>query len=172
MTDRRPELPSIEVPADVAAAAGMPDDLDANVLGPYDVPDPARRRRAGAVYFVAAAATAVGIALGLPTGMWIVVGMFVAIGIYHFVAGHHLAVKDHEALTIANKATEFPVGHASAVLGFDGITARPIWNVLVFSADEPPSQRGLVRVDGRSGAIVETYTEPVPPAESARTGTE
>ena len=30
MTDRRPELPPIEVAADVAAAAGMPDDLDAN----------------------------------------------------------------------------------------------------------------------------------------------
>jgi hypothetical protein len=172
MTDRRPELPSIEVPADVAAAAGMPDDLDANVLGPYEVPDPARRRRAGVVYFVAAAITAAGIAAGLPAGMWIIFGVFVAIGIYHFVAGHHLAVKDHQALTIANTATEFPVGHASAVLGFDGFTARPVWNVLVFSADEPPSQRGLVRVDGRSGAIVETYTEAVPPAESKRTGTQ
>lgn len=172
MTDRRPELPSIEVPADVAAAAGMPDDLDANVLGPYEVPDPVRRRRAGVVYFVAAAVTAIGVVLGLPTGMWIIVGVFVAIGVYHFVAGHHLAVKDHQALTIANKATEFPVGHASAVLGFDGFTARPIWNVLVFSADEPPSKRGLVRVDGRSGAIVETYTEAVPQAESTRTGTE
>ena len=66
MSDRRPELPSIEVAADVAAAAGMPDDLDANVLGPYEVPDPARRRRAGIVYLAAAALTAVGIALGLP----------------------------------------------------------------------------------------------------------
>ncbi|MCP4306899.1 MAG: hypothetical protein GY926_22115 [bacterium] len=171
MTDRRPEFPSIEVPADVAAAAGMPADLDANVLGPYEVPDPVRRRRAGVVYFVAAVATAVGIAMGLPVGMWLVVGMFVVIAAYHFAAGHHLAVKDHEALTIANKAMDFPVGHASAVLGFDGITARPIWNVLVFSADEPPSQRGLVRVDGRSAAIVETYTEVVPPAESMKTGT-
>ncbi len=172
MTDRRPELPSIEVPADIAAAAGMPDDLDANVLGPYEVPDPARRRRAGVVYFVAAAVTGVGIVAGLPSGMWVAVALFVGIGVYHFAAGHHLAVKDHQALTIANAAMEFPVGHASAVLGFDGVLARPVWNVLVFSADEPPSQRGLVRVDGRSGMVVETYTEPVPPAESTRTGTE
>ncbi len=166
MTDRRPELPSIEVSADVAAAAGMPEDLDANVLGPYEVPDPVRRRRAGVAYFVGAVITAVGIAAGLPRAMWMIAAVFVVIGVYHYAAGHHLAVKDHEALTIANTAIEFAVGHASAVLGFDGAMARPVWNVLVFSADEPPSQRGLVRVDGRSGEVIETYTEPIPPAES------
>ena len=55
MTDRFPELPRIEVPADVADAAQMPDDLDANVFGPYTVPDTARRRRSGIVYAAAAA---------------------------------------------------------------------------------------------------------------------
>jgi hypothetical protein len=37
-----------------------------------------------------------------------------------------------------------------------------VWNVLVFSADDPPSQRGLVRVDARTGEVIETYTEAVP----------
>jgi hypothetical protein len=170
MSDRRPELPPIEVSADVAAAAQMPDDLDANVLGPYQVPDPARRRRAGVVYFVAAAITAGGLFLGLPSGLWLMVGMLLVIGIYHLVAGTHLAVADSEALTAANAATDFPVGHASAVLGFDGLMARPTWNVLVFSSDEPPSQRGLVRVDGRTGEVLETYVEPVPPAEEEWSG--
>lgn len=167
MTDRRPDLPSIEVAADVAAAAGMPDDLNANVLDQYEIPDPARRRRAGWVYIVGAALTALGILAGLPSGMWLAVGALVVIGMYHFVAGHHLRVADSAALTIANAATGFAVGHASAVLGFDGFLARPTWNVLVFSADEPPTQRGLVRVDGRSGEVIETYTEAVPPAEQA-----
>jgi hypothetical protein len=36
-----------------------------------------------------------------------------------------------------------------------------VWNVLVFSADDPPSQRGLVRVDAVDGRVVETYTEPI-----------
>jgi hypothetical protein len=51
------------------------------------------------------------------------------------------------------------------VLGFEGILARPVWNVLVFSADDPPSRRGLVRIDGRSGEVVETYDEAVQPAD-------
>lgn len=162
MSDRRPDLPAIEVAADVAAAAGMPEDLDANLLGPYEVPNPARRRRAGVVYFVGAAVVLLAMALGLPSGMGVMAGILVAIGIYHLAAAHHLAVREAEALTAANKATEYAVGHASAVLGFDGLLARPVWNVLVFSADEPPSQRGLVRVDGRSGNVLETYSEAVP----------
>jgi hypothetical protein len=161
MSDRRPELPAIEIAADVAAAAGMPDDLDANVLGPYEVPDPARRRRAGAVYFLGAVITVGGIAAGLPTGMWVMAAILVVIGAYHVAAGHHLEVTDAEALTTANRATDFPVGHASAVLGFDGIMAKPVWNVLVFSADEPPGQRGLVRIDGKTGAVIETYVEEI-----------
>jgi hypothetical protein len=165
MTDRRPELPAIEVDADVAAAAGMPDDLDANILGPYEVPDPARRRRAGLVYFVGAAATVGSMALGLPSGMWVMTAILLAIGVYHLAAGHHLVVRETAALTAANRATEYPVGHASAVLGFDGILARPVWNVLVFSTDEPPSQRGLVRVFFNDTATTEIYTEAVPPPE-------
>jgi hypothetical protein len=165
MTDRRPELPRIEVDADVAASAGMPDDLDANLIGPYEVPDPARRRRAGLVYFTAALIVIAAISLGLPVGMWVIAALLTAVGLYHVVAGRHLEVSDKAALTAANRATDFPVGHASAVLGFEGLLARPVWNVLVFSADEPPSQRGLVRIDGRSGDVLETYAEAVEPAD-------
>lgn len=161
MTDRLPELPKIEVDADVAAAAEMPDDLDANVFGPYAVPDPARRRRAGLVYLAGAAIVALGILLGLPTGMWLMAAVLVIVAAYHQIAGTHLAVREAEALTAANRSTEFPVGHASAQLGFEGWRARPIWNVLVFSADDPPSQRGLIRVDAQSGEVVDQYTEEI-----------
>lgn len=161
MTER-PELPKIEVPAHIAEAAGMPEDLDANVLGPYAVPDTSRRRRAGLVYVVAGLIVALGIMAGLPSGMWLTVAGFGVIALYHVVAGVTLDVREGKALEIANQATEFPVGHASASLGFDGLLARPVWNVLVFSADDPPSRRGLVRVSGRDASVVERYVESVP----------
>lgn len=165
MTDRLPELPKIQVAAEVAEAAQMPDDLDANVFGPYAVPDPIRRRRAARVYLVGAAVVAGGIGFGLPSGMWLLVAALVVIAGYHWVGGIRLSVREHEALTVANRATDFPVGHASATVGFEGWRARPIWNVLVFSADEPPSTRGLVRIDGRTGEMIEQYVEPVPAGE-------
>ncbi len=152
----------IEVPASVADAAAMPEDLNANVFGPYAVPDPSRRRRAAVVYAVAAAGVAVGIALGLPPGMWLLVLGLVVVAAVNWVSGWELEVREGVALETANRAIGFPVGHASANLGFHGVRARPIWNVLVFSAEDPPSQRGLVRVDAISGGVVEQYSEQIP----------
>jgi hypothetical protein len=166
MSDRRPELPHIEVDPDVAASARMPEDLDANVVAAYGIPDPVRRRRAALVYAGAAALVAVGIGFGLPAGMWLLVGALVVCAAYHVAAGWHLAVRDHDALDAANRATPFPVGHASAVVGFEGWRSRPVWNVLVFSADDPPSQHGLVRVDGVSGEVLGSYVEEVADSES------
>lgn len=165
MTDRLPELPKIEVDPDVAAAAHMPEDLDANVFGPYSVPDPVRRKRAGFVYLAGAIVVGIGIALGLPSGMWVIAATLAIIAAYHQLAGSHLEVREHDALTAANRATDFPVGHASAALGFEGWRARPVWNVLVFSADDPPTMRALVRVDCRTGAVIDHYVEPVPEGE-------
>jgi hypothetical protein len=155
--DRR----GIEIPAEVADAAGMPDDLDANAVGAYEVPDIARRRRAGYVYAAAAGVAALGAVAGITDGFWVLAGAFVLIAAYHIAAGRTLQIREGRALELANRATSFPVGHASAALGFDGPLARPVWNVLVFSADDPPSERGLVRVDASTGDVVEQYTEKV-----------
>jgi hypothetical protein len=73
-----------------------------------------------------------------------------------------LAVDDGAALEAATRSVEFPVGHASAAVGFDGWRSRPVWNVLVFSADDPPSRRGLVRVDAVTGDVIESFTEENP----------
>ena len=160
--DRR----GIEIPAEVAAAAGVPDDLNADAVGEFAVPDTRRRRKAGLVYLTGAAVAVTGAASGVSDGFWVLTGGFIAIAAYHAAAGVRLVVRESEALELANAATNFAVGHASAVLGFDGLLARPVWNVLVFSADEPPSQRGLVRVGALDSVIVEQYTEQIESEQS------
>jgi hypothetical protein len=160
-----------EIPPEIAAAEGVPEDLDSSALGPYTVPNTTRRRRAGAVYAGGAVLAGVAASTFLPSGYWAVAGLCAAIAAYHFVTGFDLKVADHAALDLANRSVDFPVGHASAAVGFDGWRARPVWNVLVFSADDPPTQRGLVRVDGVDGHVVESYTEPVPPAETGAAAT-
>lgn len=161
--DRR----SIEIPPEVAEAAAIPEDLDSNVVGEYHVPDTNRRRRVGVVYFVGAVAVALLIIAGaLPSAMWwTAVVALVVVGAYHLIASWDLRVREGEALDVANRTVDFAVGHASASLGFTGWRARPLWNVLVFSADDPPSQRALVMVDGISGDVADSYVEPVPPPE-------
>lgn len=167
MSDREPQARRIEIPQEVAEAADMPEDLQSIVLEPYAVPNTNRRRGAGTVYVVAAAITVLGILLlDLPVGMWLLVALLVAIAAYHWLGGWDLQVMDGEALEIANREAEFPAGHASAALNFEGWRARPVWNVLMFSADDPPTQRGLVRVDGITGTVVGSYVEDIPEVSS------
>ena len=40
-----------------------------------------------------------------------------------------------------------------------GWRSRPVWNVLVFSADEPPTERGLVRINAVNGEVEDVYVE-------------
>ena len=94
--------------------------------------------------------------------MWGIVVGLVLVAAYHYVTAWPLNVREGEALEIANQTTAFAVGHASAAMNFEGWRAKPVWNVLVFSADDPPTERGLVRVDALNGDVIDTYVEAVP----------
>ncbi|HJM22183.1 MAG TPA: hypothetical protein QF409_09380, partial [Acidimicrobiales bacterium] len=69
---------------------------------------------------------------------------------------------ENAALVSASQAVGFPVGHASAQLGWRGLMSRPTWKMLVYSAEDPPVSRGLVLVDAIDGHIVDTYVEDNP----------
>ena len=141
----------------------LPEDLDITAyVGPYLFPDVRRRRIAGGLEaVVATAALAGGLASG-NAGLLVAAGLLLAVSAYHFLSGWHLAVDQTEALAAASRAVGFPVGHASAQLGWRGLRSRPSWRILLYSADSPPSMRGLVEVDAVNGAILGEYTEPNP----------
>lgn len=142
----------IEIPADVARAEQLPEDLDATQREPYAIPSTRRRLRSGVIYAVAAAVAGV-------AGLFAAAVVLAVAAAWHALAAWRIGVLDPEALETATREVGFPVGHASAVVGFDGLRARPIWNVLVFSADDPPSRRALVRVDAVDGHVVEKHVE-------------
>ncbi|MHB8466906.1 MAG: hypothetical protein ACYDH6_16905 [Acidimicrobiales bacterium] len=147
----------------------LPTDLDvAGYVGPYLFPDNKRRRIAGALYAAAGAVLLLIWALGHDGGVLVNDGFLVAgvvglaLGAYHQLAGYPLVVRDLRALTVAASTVGFPIGHASAQLGWRGLRSRPTWRILVYSADDPPSQRGLVLVDGVDGSVVDHIVEDNP----------
>jgi hypothetical protein len=148
----------IEIPAEVAADEAVPQDLDATQHDPYTIPSTRRRLRGTVIYSVAAVLAGI-------AGLWVVMAVFAIATVWHAMASWTIAVLDPQALEAATREVRFAVGHASAVVGFDGVRARPVWNVLVFSADDPPTQRGLVRVDAVDGHVVESFTEEVASSE-------
>lgn len=141
--------------------AGRPD-LNSEQLIPYRSLDTANRRAAAGVYLVAAAgAAAIVVASGVEF-MWITaVVPLIGVAIYQFIAGRSMQVTDMQAIEIASDTAPFEVGHGSATLGFTGVAARPIWQVLVFEAGPAPEHQALVTVDALSGDVTGTYSEEV-----------
>jgi hypothetical protein len=145
------------------AGDALPADLDITAyVGPYLFPDIRRRRIAGSLHAIGSAGSlAAGVASG-NTGLVIAGALLAAIAGYHFLAEWHVALDQTAALAAASRAVGFPVGHASAQLGWRGLRSRPSWRILLYSADSPPTQRGLVEVDAVDGGILGQYTEENP----------
>ena len=145
----------------------LPEELDITVARPYQVPDNRKRRIAAGCYVVAALASGAG-AVSSGNGGLLAAAIFLAlVAAYHFAAAWPLRLDETAALAASAAATGFPVGHASAQLAWRGLRSRPVWRVLLYSADEPPSKRGLVELDAVDGEILGTYTEDNPEDWSA-----
>ena len=141
----------IHIDFDLAESIAIEEELDANVVGVFLFPDPRRRRIAGWVFLVAAVVSVLVI-----EGGWIVGVGFGLLAVWQFLSAWPLAIDEHEAMTVAGGVVDFPVGHASAAVRFHGWRSRPRWAVVLYSATEPPNQRGLVVVNAVNGEVVET----------------
>ncbi|MCB0987715.1 MAG: hypothetical protein H6519_04035 [Microthrixaceae bacterium] len=147
----------------------LPEDLNASAfVGPYVFPNNNRRRVPGYLYIgIGAAMVLARLVAGadavLVNGGYLWGGLaLIAIGLYHLVAGWNLDVDERDALVAATIQVGFPVGHASAQLGWRGLASRPTWRILLYSAENPPEKRGLVMVDGVDGSIVDWFSEANP----------
>lgn len=146
----------------------LPEDLNAaGYVGPYLFPNNNRRRVPGYLYLASAVAC---------VALWLLAGdspyvnggyvlaavLLAAMGAYQLASGWNLEVDEQEALVAAGRAVGFPVGHASAQMGWRGLLSRPTWRILVYSNENPPARRGLVLVDGVDGHVVEHFVEDNP----------
>lgn len=163
------EEPTEETTSDAEVRDALPEDLNVSeFVGPYVFPNNNRRRVPGYLYIMIGIACLVGWFVVGADGVLVNVGFAAAgvslilIGGYHLVAGWNLDVDERDALVAATERVAFPVGHASAQLGWRGLLSRPTWRILLYSAEDPPTRRGLVLVDGVDAEIVASFTEDNP----------
>ncbi len=141
----------------------LPEELDVTAyVGPYVFPNINRRRIPAVMYAVLAVLCFAGWVWS--TNLGLLVGAFLlgAISAYHFATAWNLEVDQTQALVVATRTVGFPVGHASAQLAWRGLRSRPVWRILLYSADDPPTMRGLVELDAVDGHVMGDYTEPNP----------
>ena len=166
----RPPAAAGDHPGGADEGDTLPAELDvSSYVGQYTFPDIRRRRWPAFVYllvatacFVAWAANRGGDAVLVNGGTLGAALALLAIGTYHLAAAWPLSVRDSDALVAAARQVGFPVGHASAQLGWRGLRSRPTWRILLYSNEEPPKQRGLVLVDGVDGEVLDHFVEDNP----------
>jgi len=146
----------------------LPDDLNpAGYVGAYQFPDNSRRRWPGIIYLVVAAICVVVYVVARDNPVvnvgWLVgAAVLAVVGVISITSGWRMHVDEKDALKAAQRALGFPVGHASAQQVWRGLRSRPTWRVLCYSADDPPTRRGLVLVDAIDGSVVEHLVEDNP----------
>jgi hypothetical protein len=146
----------------------LPDDLHAaGYVGPYLFPDNNRRRIPGYLYLATAAACVVVWLLVdsspyVNGGFLFAAALLAIVGAYQLATAWSLDVDEQDALVAASRTVGFPVGHASAQMGWRGLLSRPTWRILLYSDENPPAKRGLVLVDGHDGEVVEHFVEDNP----------
>ena len=147
----------------------LPADLDVTAyVGRYTFPDIRRRRVPGYLYAGLAAICLLLWATHHDGGVLVNDGflwagiLLAVVAAYHVVNAWPLVVKDTDALVAAARQVGFPVGHASAQLGWRGLRSRPTWRILLYSGEDPPTRRGLVLVDGVDATVLNHFVEDNP----------
>jgi hypothetical protein len=156
-------LPTPDGPGADDEGDELPEDLDVTAyVGPYLFPTMERRRIPATMYLVLAVLCLLGwlqSSNGGLLGAAIFLGLVAA---YHYACAWPLTIDQTEALLIASRTVGFAVGHSSAQLAWHGLRARPVWRILLYSAESPPAMRGLVQIDAVDGTVMGEYTEPNP----------
>jgi len=144
----------------------LPSDLDVSAfVGPYQFPDNSRRRIPGYLYLgISALSLLLWLMSDQSSGLvnygFLVFGIsLAAFAGYVLSSSWKMTVNERDALVHASRAVDFAVGHASAQQVWRGIRSRPTWRVFCYSAQEPPTHRGLVLVDAVDGEILECLVE-------------
>ena len=144
----------------------LPSDLDVSAfVGPYQFPDNSRRRIPGYLYL---GISALSLLLWLISdqssglvnyGFLVFAISLAAFAVYVLSSSWKMTINERDALVHASRAVDFAVGHASAQQVWRGVRSRPTWRVFCYSAQEPPTHRGLVLVDAVDGEILECLVE-------------
>ena len=147
----------------------LPADLDLDQLdSDYTIPNNNRRRIPALLYVVLGSLAAAWYLVGgedsplVNRGTLVAAICLIGFAVYGFFASGTLVVDEVQALSTSASVLDFAIGHASAQMVWRGWLSRPVWRVLCYSSDNPPTRRALVLIDGRSGKVIEWFAEANP----------
>ena len=153
----------IEIDKDIAEETLLPDDLNSLAVGSYVVPDP--RKRSQYPYVVLGV-----VLLSFITSLIIDFVSFVPViiilsivALLLFLVNNKFKIQQQEVIERITNNIDHSIGYYSIALTFQFTFKNiltPVWTVIVYSHENPPSNKTIIEINSFSGKVItEPYTE-------------
>ena len=153
----------IEIDKDVAEKTLLPDDLNSLAVGSYVVPDPSKRKQypyvvLGVVLLIYITSLMIDFVSFVP-----VIIILSIVSLLLFVVNNKFKIRQQEVIEKISNNIDHSIGYYSIALTFQFTLKQiltPVWTVIVYSHENPPSNKTIIEISAFSGRVItEPYTE-------------
>jgi len=153
----------IEIDKDVAEETLLPDDLNSLAVGSYVVPDPSKRKQypyvvLGVVLLIYITSLMIDFVSFVP-----VIIILSIVSLLLFVVNNKFKIRQQEVIEKISNNIDHSIGYYSIALTFQFTLKQiltPVWTVIVYSHENPPSNKTIIEISAYSGRVItEPYTE-------------
>ena len=153
----------IEIDKDVAKETLLPDDLNSLAVGSYVVPDPSKRKQypyvvLGVVLLIYITSLMIDFVSFVP-----VIIILSIVSLLLFVVNNEFKIRQQEVIEKISNNIDHSIGYYSIALTFQFTLKQiltPVWTVIVYSHENPPSNKTIIEISAFSGRVItEPYTE-------------
>jgi hypothetical protein len=153
----------IEIDKDVAKETLLPDDLNSLAVGSYVVPDPSKRKQypyvvLGVVLLIYITSLMIDFVSFVP-----VIIILSIVSLLLFVVNNKYKIRQQEVIEKISNSIDHSIGYYSIALTFQFTFKQiltPVWTVIVYSHENPPSNKTIIEISAYSGRVItEPYTE-------------
>jgi len=153
----------IEIDKDVAKETLLPDDLNSLAVGSYVVPDPSKRKQypyvvLGVVLLIYITSLMIDFVSFVP-----VIIILSVVSLLLFVVNNKFKIRQQEVIEKISNNIDHSIGYYSIALTFQFTLKQiltPVWTVIVYSHENPPSNKTIIEISAFSGRVItEPYTE-------------
>jgi len=156
-------IDGIEIDKDVAEETLLPDDLNSLAVGSYVVPDPSKRKQypyvvLGVVLLIYITSLMIDFVSFVP-----VIIILSIVSLLLFVVNNEFKIRQQEVIEKILNNIDHSIGYYSIALTFQFTLKQiltPVWTVIVYSHENPPSNKTIIEISAFSGRVItEPYTE-------------
>jgi len=156
-------IDGIEIDNDVAEETLLPDDLNSLAVGSYVVPDPSKRKQypyvvLGVVLLIYITSLMIDFVSFVP-----VIIILSIVSLLLFVVNNKFKIRQQEVIEKISNNIDHSIGYYSIALTFQFTLKQiltPVWTVIVYSHENPPSNKTIIEISAFSGRVItEPYTE-------------